>query len=62
MRVVGSAPVPRAPRKESPIPLAGFEPGDYELALRVGDEVSRDERTVSEPFTVVPSGGLMPRP
>jgi hypothetical protein len=39
------------------IGLAGFEPGDYTLTLRVLDEVSGEIRAASEPFTVVRAGG-----
>ncbi len=34
--------------------LAGFEPGDYSLTLRVTDEVAHESREVREPFVVVP--------
>jgi VWFA-related protein len=37
--------------------LAGFEPGDYMLVLRIADEVSGQNREVSEPFTIVPAQG-----
>jgi VWFA-related protein len=37
--------------------LAGFEPGDYTLILRVADEVSGENRELSEPFSVVPVSG-----
>jgi hypothetical protein len=36
--------------------LAGYEPGEYTLLLRVVDEVSGQETSVTEPFTVVASG------
>jgi hypothetical protein len=34
--------------------LAGFEPGDYSLTLRVTDEVAHESREVREAFVVVP--------
>ena len=34
--------------------LAGFEPGDYSLRLRVTNEVAHESRDVREPFVVVP--------
>jgi hypothetical protein len=37
------------------IPLGGLSPGDYELELVVRDERSGQERTVVEPFTLLPS-------
>jgi hypothetical protein len=37
--------------------LAGFEPGEYTLVLHVADEVSGQNREVSEPFTIVPAPG-----
>jgi VWFA-related protein len=36
------------------VPLEGVEPGDYELTLRVKDELSGQEREVREPFQVTP--------
>jgi hypothetical protein len=37
--------------------LAGLEPGDYALVLHVADEVSGQNREVSEPFAIVPAQG-----
>jgi hypothetical protein len=36
------------------LPLQDVEPGDYELTLRVKDELSGQERELREPFQVVP--------
>jgi hypothetical protein len=37
--------------------LAGFEPGDYTLVLRVTDEVSGKSCETNEPFTIIPAEG-----
>jgi VWFA-related protein len=37
--------------------LAGFEPGDYTLLLRVNDQVSGKSFETNEPFTIIPAGG-----
>ena len=36
------------------LPLAGLEPGDYELALTIRDEIAGQQREVHEPFQVGP--------
>jgi VWFA-related protein len=37
--------------------LAGFEPGDYTLVLRVNDGVSGQSSETNEPFTIIPAEG-----
>jgi hypothetical protein len=37
------------------IPLAGTPPGDYELVMRVRDEITGESRELSEPFSVEPA-------
>jgi hypothetical protein len=38
------------------LPLEGYPPGEYELVLRVRDEVSGREREQREPFRIEDAG------
>jgi VWFA-related protein len=44
------------------LPLEGADPGEYELTLRVRDELSGQEREIREPFVVVSRGDAASHP